>query len=51
MKNVDIIKIAIVILELIFFTLEIIFYKNNQLEKALLMNLLILILCMVCQAL
>lgn len=51
MKNVDIIKIAIVILELIFFTLEIIFYKNNQSEKALLMNLLVAILCAVCLAL
>lgn len=51
MTNVDIIKIVIVILELIFFTLEIIFYKNNQLEKSLLMNLLVAILCTVCLAL
>lgn len=51
MTNIDIVKIAIVILELMFLILEIIFYKNNQLEKALLMNLLILILCMICLAL
>lgn len=51
MTNIDIIKIVIVILELILFTLEIIFYKNNQLEKALLMNLLVVILCLVCLAL
>lgn len=55
MTNIDIVKIAIVILELIFLTLEIIFYKNNKSEKALLMsllmNLLVIILYMICLAL
>lgn len=44
MTNVDIIKIVIVILELIFLALGRIFYKNNELKKSWLMNLIIVIL-------
>ena len=51
MTNIDIVKIAIVILELMFLILEIIFYKNNKSDKVLLMNLLVTILCMICLAL
>lgn len=51
MTNIDIIKIVIVILELIFLTLEIIFYKENKYIKASYMGLLALICCIIIQLL
>ncbi len=44
MNSVNIFGIIIVVLQVIFLILEIIYYKDGQLEKGLLMNIIIILL-------